>query len=224
MANNSKELWLSLIKDIDFRQVTLGDFTSYDYLNDPKHLVFVASRYKFCASLLQNVDTAIEIGCGDGFGSVIVADAVKKLICTDINEKMLLDNKQRNSFLINTDYLYHDFRKTVFNESVDAIYLLDVIEHIFIQEESALMENIVSSLKDNGILIIGTPNESAQQYASKNAKAQHINLKNHTELKSLCSKYFNNVFLFGMNDEVVHTGYLPMAHYLFALCIGPKKQ
>ena len=25
-----------------------------------------------------------------------------------------------------------------------------------------------------------------------------------------------------MNDEVVHTGFSRMAHYLFALCVAPK--
>jgi hypothetical protein len=34
--------------------------------------------------------------------------------------------------------------------------------------------------------------------------------------------YFHNVFVFSMNDEVVHTGYYPMAHYLFAVCAGKK--
>src|SRR5438045_4123498 len=33
---------------------------------------------------------------------------------------------------------------------------------------------------------------------------------------------FENGFLFSMNDEVVHTGFHPMAHYLFALCAGRK--
>ena len=41
-------------------------------------------------------------------------------------------------------------------------------------------------------------------------------------LKSLLSKYFHNVFIFSMNDEVVHTGFYPMAHYLFALCCDKK--
>ena len=27
-----------------------------------------------------------------------------------------------------------------------------------------------------------------------------------------------------MNDEVVHTGFYPMAHYLFALCAGKKDE
>lgn len=43
-------------------------------------------------------------------------------------------------------------------------------------------------------------------------------------LKKLMSDYFYTVFMFGMNDEVVHTGYLPMAHYLFAVGVGTKKE
>ena len=30
------------------------------------------------------------------------------------------------------------------------------------------------------------------------------------------------LFSFSMNDEVVHTGFLPMAHYLIALCCEPR--
>lgn len=33
---------------------------------------------------------------------------------------------------------------------------------------------------------------------------------------------FRDVFLFSMNDEVVHTGFTPMAHYLFAIGSGRK--
>jgi hypothetical protein len=35
-------------------------------------------------------------------------------------------------------------------------------------------------------------------------------------------QFFHNVFVFSMNDEVVHTGYSPMAHYLLALGCGVK--
>ena len=36
------------------------------------------------------------------------------------------------------------------------------------------------------------------------------------------SKFFHNVFIFSMNDEVIHTGFYPMAHYLWAIGVGPK--
>ena len=35
-------------------------------------------------------------------------------------------------------------------------------------------------------------------------------------------KHFENVFLFSMNDEMVHTGYSKMAHYLVAVCATKK--
>jgi hypothetical protein len=35
-------------------------------------------------------------------------------------------------------------------------------------------------------------------------------------------RYFHAVFLFSMNDEVVHTGFAPMAHYLIAVCTGKR--
>ena len=57
------------------------------------------------------------------------------------------------------------------------------------------------------MLIIGTPSLESQAYASPPSKAGHINCKSGDELKALLSSYFHNVFLFSMNDEVVHTGF-----------------
>ena len=45
---------------------------------------------------------------------------------------------------------------------------------------------------------------------------------NAEDLKFLMLKYFNKVFIFSMNDEVVHTGFYPMSHYYFALCVSKK--
>jgi hypothetical protein len=36
------------------------------------------------------------------------------------------------------------------------------------------------------------------------------------------AEHFENVFVFSMNDEVVHTGFTPMAHYLLAIGAGRK--
>jgi len=36
------------------------------------------------------------------------------------------------------------------------------------------------------------------------------------------NRYFHQSFLFGVNDEVVHTGFYPMCHYLMALGCSPR--
>ncbi len=64
------------------------------------------------------------------------------------------------------------------------------------------------------------PSLESQTYASSLSKIGHVNCKTGDELKRLMEEYFTNVFIFCMNDEVIHTGYQPMAQYLFALCVG----
>ena len=39
---------------------------------------------------------------------------------------------------------------------------------------------------------------------------------------SLAKKSFETVLPFGMNDEVVHTGYRKMCHYNFVVWYAPK--
>jgi len=115
-----------------------------------------------------------------------------------------------------------DITKSRPKEQYDAVCSLDVIEHIPQKLENKYLINIVKSLKKDGVCIIGTPNITAKNYATKLSKKDHINLKDHKSLKELLEKYFNNVFLFSMNDEVVHTGFYPMAHYLFAVAVGRR--
>jgi len=85
------------------------------------------------------------------------------------------------------------------------------------------MTNIASSLTSDMICIIGTPNITAGQYASSGSAASHINLQSGESLKVLMNSCFDNVFIFSMNDEVVHTGFSPMAHYLFGVGTNLKR-
>src|SRR5437660_661297 len=77
--------------------------------------------------------------------------------------------------------------------------------------EESFMRNCCESLDDKGLFILGTPNETAAAYASASSQIGHINLKSASALQGLLATYFETSFLFGMNDEVVHTGFLNMA-------------
>ena len=78
-------------------------------------------------------------------------------------------------------------------------------------------------MADTAPLIIGTPNKDAAEHASPQSAFQHINLHDQDSLGCLLEKHFANVFLFGMNDEVIHTGFAPMTHYVLALAAQPKR-
>jgi 2-polyprenyl-3-methyl-5-hydroxy-6-metoxy-1,4-benzoquinol methylase len=221
-SNDSKALWLSIRTKLENFDISFGPATAQAYVNDPRMLSFIASRYKFASKLLTGSDVAIEIGCGDAFGAPIVAQSVKRLICTDIDEEMLGQNRARCAPFKNIEFRYHDFRAGAFPEKARSIYLVDVIEHIFAEEESRFLANIVKTLTPDGFVLMGTPNKNAEQYASQHSREGHVNLKTQQTLRDLLSQYFQNVFMFSMNDEVVHTGYGPMAHYIWGLGVGPR--
>ena len=220
--SNSKELWLGLHRSIPDERVCLGRASSATYRNDPKMLGFMAARYKFVAKMLSGLDSVIEVGCGDGFGAPIVAVEVGHLYCTDIDDETIVDNRMRLGFLANLAFEHFDFREARYSKTVDGVYSVDVIEHIFPEEESAFLANIAGSLCEYGVALFGTPNITAEPHASQYSRAGHVNLKNHRALRMVMNRYFHNTFIFSMNDEIVHTGYYPMAHYLWALCVGPK--
>jgi 2-polyprenyl-3-methyl-5-hydroxy-6-metoxy-1,4-benzoquinol methylase len=200
--------------------VTLGKHLSESWTRDPKHLVFTLSRYKFISKMFVGFKNVLEVGAGDGFGSRIVSDSVKNL---DLTDNEILNLKYYDKTNIKSKYFLHDFCKSKLKKKYDGIYLLDVIEHINKKDEISFIQNITSSLNKNGILIIGTPSLESQKYASPTAKIGHINCKNAKELKKLSENFFERVFIFSMNDEVLHTGFHPMSHYIFSLCTLKKR-
>jgi hypothetical protein len=117
----------------------------------------------------------------------------------------------------------HDILEARLPTRHNAIYSLDLIAHIPVTQEGRLLCHLCDSLSDKGVLIIGTPSLESQSYASARSKIDNINCKSGPTLKALLKGYFHTVFIFSMNDEVVHTGFHPMAHYLFAVCCEPKR-
>ena len=100
---------------------------------------------------------------------------------------------------------------------------LDVLEHIEPAKEHVFLTNMVKSLSAHGIAVLGMPSLESQAYASPNSKAGHVNCKSLPDFKATMEKYFHTVLMFCMNDEVVHTGYHKMAHYLFAVGCDQKR-
>ena len=201
---------------------TLGVMNNAVWFEDPKRLVFTLARYKFVAKMLTGKDQVAEIGCGDGFGSRIVRQAVGNLLITDYDSYFIEKFNQQSCEQWQTEAKMHDILKAPLSVEMDAVYSLDVLEHISPQLESIFLENICFSLKKSGCAIIGMPSLESQTYASPGSREGHINCMSGITLQNLLLQYFDHVFLFSMNDEVVHTGFSKMANYLLALCVNPK--
>jgi 2-polyprenyl-3-methyl-5-hydroxy-6-metoxy-1,4-benzoquinol methylase len=173
---------------------------------DPKHLVFTLARYKFVAKMFSGMRSVLEVGCGNGFGAAIVAQNVGSLHCTD-------PDVSRTGRIDGIKYSDHDILSGSI-PNYDGVFCLDVFEHI--ADEETLLHNLADCAP---VCIIGTPSLESQAYASADSKAHHVNCKSGEVLRACLRKHWPHVFIFGMNDETLHTGFLPMSHYLLALCV-----
>ena len=211
---------------VDFKEKyglqTFGLMSSYVWIADPKRIVFLLSRYKFVAKMFSGFKNVLEVGCADAFGARIVNQEVAHLTAIDVDPVFIEDAKEKLREPYNFECAVHDILESPMSNNFDGIYSLDVIEHIPREKEDLFVSNIVKSLRPAGVVMIGTPSIQSQAYASQVSIDGHVNCKDHAQLKKLLSNYFHNVFIFSMNDEVVHTGFYPMANYLITLCCNKK--
>jgi 2-polyprenyl-3-methyl-5-hydroxy-6-metoxy-1,4-benzoquinol methylase len=203
----------------------LGLMTNQAWQDDPKHLLFTLSRYKFAAKLLAGRARVLEIGCADAWATRIVVQSVGQLTAIDFDPVFVEDvNRRMDPKWPFTCHTHDMLAGPVPPAGFDAAYALDVIEHINPADEAAFLANSVASLAPHGALILGCPTVQSQVYASPQSKAGHVNCKDGKTMRELLETHFENVFTFSMNDEVVHTGYYPMAHYVFGLGCGKKSR
>ena len=198
--------------------VNMGLTSGSTYLTDPRRLVFLLSRYKFASKMICGKTSVLEVGCGDGFGSQLLTQTVPAYTGIDIDDVFVKDATSRFIKDPSKSFVRHDIiRDGPLRDTFDCAVSLDVLEHIPAASEQVYFSNICKSLSSDAIFVVGMPSIESQPYASGGG-AGHINCKTGEGFLELTKQFFENALLFSMNDEIVHTGYLRMAHYI--LCIG----
>ncbi len=200
----------------------LGLMVNESWNQDPKHALFMLARYKFVAKMLEGRQSVLEVGCADAFGTRLVQQTVGKITAVDFDPVFIDDVQARLNPAWPMECFVHDLLANPVSGVFDAVYCIDVLEHIHPNKEKQFIANMISSLNENGVMIIGMPSLGSQAYASPQSKAGHVNCKSGEDFKSFLKLYFHNVFVFSMNDETIHTGFYPMAHYFIGICCGKK--
>lgn len=222
MKSKDLKKWNEAKEYMGTERITLGPHYSYVLKNLPRRLLFILSRYKFAAKLIGEDTDVLEVGCSEGFGTAVLAESARHVLGIDFDSDAI--GEARKSFASDKiEFREANFLETSLGE-FDALVALDVIEHIYPEDENAFFTSACRNLKEHGICIVGTPNKTSENYASPTSKISHINLYTGDRLRKVTGDFFHNAFLFSVNDEVVHTGFYPMAHYLIAVGVSKKNR
>jgi len=211
--------------------VELGVMHSYHARNTPRRLLYTTSYYKFAAKLISantppqnNAKSRIlDVGCGEGIGTYLVAKECGFARGVDFDAQLIATAKR--NWVDADEQPICEFSAADFLEEAradfDAVINFDVIEHIQPANAKRFIRGMTQNLTDHGMAVVGTPSLNSAQYASTVTNAGHVNLYTSERLHDEMAAHFSRVFMFGANDEVIHTGFAPMCHYLLAVGVGP---
>ncbi len=195
--------------------LTLGPYFSHIVRRSPRRLLHILSYYKFAAKMIGTKKTIMDVGCSEGLGSIILGEFAEKFLGVDIDAPAI--EVAKTSFQSpKVTFECADFLRADLGR-FDAVTCFDVIEHIYPENEETFLSRMASHLSNEGMVVVGTPNITSDQFASPWTKEGHVNLYSGERLQSSLERHFKKVIVFSANDEVVHTGYWPLAHYLLAV-------
>lgn len=221
---DEKGVWSGVKALLGNQRIDLGYHWSYNLRQDPKRLAFVLSRYKFAAKMACRDADVLELGCSEGIGTPILAEFARSYTGVDFDAQAIGDARA-NWRQPNWDFIQTDFIGQVFTPpgseagaakpaGFGAIVSMDVVEHIYPEHEQSFWQTVHANLAPEGVAVIGTPNISSAPYASAASQQGHVNLFDAARLQAAMEAICHTSFLFGINDEMVHTGYAPMCHFL----------
>ena len=114
---------------------------------DPRQFFISQSRYKFVSKILSGKNHVLEVGCSDGFNSRIVLQEVNNLSICDIDDHLLKNAIEIKNNKWNYNIFKHNFILSPTKKKYDAVYALDVLEHISINKEKYFLKNIFNNFK-----------------------------------------------------------------------------
>lgn len=181
------------------------------------------SRYKFASKMLRASDSVLEVGSGSGLGAQFLAQFASEVVGLEVKASEVSEacSMRRRS---NVSFLHCDLFEYEPSEVHDVVVALDVIEHMTSDQGDRLLEAMVSHLREDGMVIVGTPSIYSYPYQSEISKASHVKCYDQEELREKMDSFFFRTLAFSMNDEVVHTGFQKLAWYYFVLGMVPKKR
>lgn len=202
------------MREIVAEQHAMGGMTAETWERDPRHLGFMLARYKVVAKLLEGKTSALEVGCGDGTGARIVRQHVPWVYGVDLDQQSVAEARRLSSKKWPIHFQVGDIMQGGFALCVDAVYCLDVFEHIAPDQEEVFLRNLRAQAP---MCIIGTPSLESQAYASEGSRAGHVNCVTKAGLREHMQRHWKHVFVLGMNDEMLHCGHDAMTHYLIGV-------
>ncbi|MDI6720606.1 MAG: methyltransferase domain-containing protein [Methanomicrobiales archaeon] len=152
-------------------------------------------RYAFASYFVRGKDV-LDLASGEGYGSYMLAQEARSVTGIDIDANAIQHAETKYS---KTNLKF--FQGSICDVPLEGRSLFDVIvcfealEHI--AEHEQLLSEITRLLKDDGLVILSTPNKAIYSDEPGYKNPFHVRELDFDEFRRLLKKYFSNIIFFG---------------------------
>jgi ubiquinone/menaquinone biosynthesis C-methylase UbiE len=158
-------------------------------------------RYAYAATLVQN-KRVLDLACGEGYGSKMLAAVASSVVGIDIDENVIRHACAKYGST-NLQFLSGSITAVPIRDdhSFDFITCFEAIEHI--ENQDGCLAEVQRLLKPDGVLIISTPNKAIYRDEAAGENRFHVKEFYFEEFRQFLSQHFRNLQFFGQR---IHPG------------------
>ncbi|WP_447736737.1 glycosyltransferase [Rhodanobacter soli] len=157
-------------------------------------------RYAWCLPLIEG-RAVLDIACGEGYGSAIMARRAGSVVGVDISPEAIDHASKAYGGLANLAFCVGNAAEIPLpDDSVDVVVSFETIEHHDRHEE--MLSEIRRVLRPDGILIISSPNRTVYSELAGHHNEFHVKELNFDEFDQVLKQQFHNVSYFGQRLAV----------------------
>jgi len=159
----------------------LESFVFHDITIEHLHRYALAKEF-------VNGKKVLDIACGEGYGSNLLAETAEMVQAVDIDESIIAKAKNKYARK-NLSFVAGSVQKIPFDAaSFDVVASFETLEHISAHE--TMLTEIKRVLKPGGILLISTPDKKSYSDKPGYSNPYHQKELSEEEFKLLLKKYF----------------------------------
>jgi ubiquinone/menaquinone biosynthesis C-methylase UbiE len=172
-------------------------FTGERYIPDVKGEIRLEHihRYALAQGLVKGKNV-LDIACGEGYGSRMLAEYADVVVGIDISQEAVDHAVQKYSSKKNLTFKTGSASQIDFpNQSFDLVVSFETIEHLI--EQSEMIAEIRRVLKPDGALLISSPNRPIYSEESNQHNEYHVKELDFREFDKLLREKFESIKYFG---------------------------